>query len=179
MLALKPIPSHLGDVGSNHDDRDHRTQAAGAVARRRDGAHHRCRRPLDLPDPARAHGRFPGRLAVVFHDRLFGRLLDDHRRRSRSLLRRFRGDRHHPMGERIDRVPLRPVTLDVSFCRLRMEAHGHCDVARRAGFHAPSVGVALRHCRRRQPPRSACRLGRGPQLGRLPAVRLSRALWRK
>src|SRR4029434_9347096 len=25
MLALKPIPSHLGDVGSNHDDRDHRT----------------------------------------------------------------------------------------------------------------------------------------------------------
>jgi hypothetical protein len=31
--------------------------------------------------------------AVVFHDRLFGRLLDDHRRRSRSLLRRLRGDR--------------------------------------------------------------------------------------
>jgi hypothetical protein len=23
MLAFKPIPSHLGDVGSNHDDRDH------------------------------------------------------------------------------------------------------------------------------------------------------------
>src|SRR5438105_5583026 len=86
MLALKPIPSHLGDVGSNHDDRDHRTQAAGAVARRRGGAHHRCHRPLGLPEPARAHGRFPGRLAVVFHDRLFGRLLDDHRRRSRSLL---------------------------------------------------------------------------------------------
>src|SRR4051812_47622646 len=61
----------------------------GAVARRRGGAHHRCHRPLDLPDPARAHGRFPGRLAVVYHDRLFGRLLDDHLRRSRSLLRRL------------------------------------------------------------------------------------------
>ena len=31
MLAFKPIPSHLGDVGSNHDDRDHRTQATDAV----------------------------------------------------------------------------------------------------------------------------------------------------
>src|SRR6266568_806988 len=46
--------------------------------------------------------------------------------------------------------------------RLRMEEHGHCDVVRRAGFHAPSVAVALRHRRRRQPPRSPCRLGRGP-----------------
>jgi hypothetical protein len=88
-------------LSSSHDDRDHRAQAAGAVARRRGGAHHRCHRPLDLPDPARAHGRFPGRLAVGFLGRLFGRLLDDHRRRSRSLLRRFRGDRYHPMGERI------------------------------------------------------------------------------
>src|SRR5215470_19011580 len=58
----------------SHDDRDHRTQAAGAVARRRGGAHDGCHRPLDLLDPARAHGRFPGRLVVVFHDRLFGRL---------------------------------------------------------------------------------------------------------
>ena len=61
---------------------------------------------VDLPDPAGAHGRLPGRLAVVFHDRLFERLLDDHRRRSRSLLRRLRGDRHHPVGEWIARVPL-------------------------------------------------------------------------
>ena len=40
------------DVGSNHDDWDHRTQTAGAVARRRDDAHHRCHRCHDLPDPA-------------------------------------------------------------------------------------------------------------------------------
>jgi len=33
--------------------------------------------------------------------------------------------------------------------------------------------------RRRQPPRRARRLGRGPQLGRLPAVPLSGAVWRK
>ena len=33
--------------------------------------------------------------------------------------------------------------------------------------------------RRRRPPRRACRLGRGPQLGRLPAVPLSGALWRE
>src|SRR5262249_49673639 len=63
--------------------------------------------------------------------------------------------------------------------RPAMEAHGQCDVARGAGIHAPSVAVALRHRQRGQPPRSACRLGRGPQLGRLPAVPLSRALWRK
>src|SRR5215813_2847946 len=31
----------------------------------------------------------------------------------------------------------------------------------------------------RQRPRGACRLGRSPQLGRLPAVPLSRALWRE
>src|SRR5215813_8183371 len=29
--------------------------------------------------------------------------------------------------------------------RLRMEAHGHCDVARHAEIHAPSVAVALHH----------------------------------
>src|SRR5215471_6725449 len=68
------------------------------------------------------------------------------------------------------RVTLRPVTLDVSFRRLRMEAYGHCDIARRVGFHASSVAVALHHRQRCQRPRSACRLGRGPQLGRLPAV---------
>src|SRR6516165_4735172 len=71
------------------------------------------------------------------------------------------------------------VTLDVSSRRLRMEAHGHCGGARRARIHAPSVAVAVRHRRRCQPPRSACRLGRGPQLGHLPAVPLSCALWCK
>jgi len=33
--------------------------------------------------------------------------------------------------------------------RLRMEAHGHCDVARHAEIHAPSVAVALHHRQRR------------------------------
>src|ERR1019366_5601397 len=31
MLAFKPILGHSGNIGSNHDDRDHRIQAAGAV----------------------------------------------------------------------------------------------------------------------------------------------------
>ena len=35
MLAFKPIPGHLGDVGPSHDNRHNRTQVAGAVARRR------------------------------------------------------------------------------------------------------------------------------------------------
>jgi hypothetical protein len=140
---------------------------------------HAARSRSDLPDPARAHGRFPGRLAVVFHDRLFGRLLDDHRRRSRSLLRHLRGDRHHPMGEWIGRVSLGPVALDAASRRLRVETHRCCNIAGRVGIHAASVAVALRHRRRRQPPRHGCRLGRVPQLGHLPAVPLSSALWRQ
>src|SRR5262249_14631623 len=68
---------------------------------------------------------------------------------SRSLHRRLRGDRYHPMGERIARVTLRSVTLYVSSRRLRMEAHRHYDVARRTGIHAPSAAVASRHRRRR------------------------------
>ena len=149
------------------------------MARRCTGAHRRCHRRLDLPDPAGAHGRLPGRLAVVFRDRLFERLLDDHHRRSRSILRRLRGDRHHPVGEWIARVPLRPVTVDAASRRLRVETHRRCDLARRVGIHAPSAAVARRNRRRRRFPRRACRLGRGPQLGRLPAVPLSGALWRK
>ena len=149
------------------------------MARRRAGAHRRCHYLVDLPDPTGAHGRLPGRLAVVFRDRLFGRLLDDHRRRSRSILRRLRGDRHHPVGERVARVPLRPVAVDAASRRLRVETHGRCDVARPVGIHAPSAAVAPRHRRRRWPPRCACRLGRGQQLGRLPAVPLSGALWRE
>jgi hypothetical protein len=46
-------------------------------------------------------------------------------------------------------------------------------------FMRQSVAVALRHRHRRQRPRGACRLGRGPQLGHLPAFPLSRALWRE
>ena len=102
------------NVGSNHDDWDHRTQTAGEVARRRGGAHHRCHRCHDLPDPAGAHERLAGRLAVVFRDRLSVRLLDDHRRPSRSLFRRLRGDCHHPVAERIACVPLCPAAMDAA-----------------------------------------------------------------
>src|SRR5262245_8813367 len=31
MVLFKPIPGHLGDIGSNHDDWNHRTQPGGAV----------------------------------------------------------------------------------------------------------------------------------------------------
>jgi hypothetical protein len=89
-------------------------------------------------------------------------LLDDHRRRSRSLLRRLHGDRHHLVGERIARVPLRPVGVDAASRRLRLETHGNCDVVRRVRIHASLVAVAPGHRHRRRPPRHACRLGRGP-----------------
>ena len=94
---------------SNHDDRNPRTPAADT---RCPGGPHRRYHGRDLPDPVGAHGQPSGRLAMVFRDRLLGRLLDDHRRRSGSLLRGVPGDCHHPVGERVVRVSLGPVARD-------------------------------------------------------------------
>src|ERR1017187_8795618 len=55
MLGFKPNLGHAGDIGSNHDDQNHRTQASGAAARRRTDAHGRCNHLVDLPDSAGAH----------------------------------------------------------------------------------------------------------------------------
>jgi hypothetical protein len=64
------------------------------------GPHYCCCRRRDLP-LAGTHRRLPGRLVVVFRNRLFGRFLDDHCLGGRSLLRCLRGDRHRLVGERI------------------------------------------------------------------------------
>src|SRR5260370_16612919 len=58
----------------NHDDRDHRTGAAGAVARRRVLAHHRVAHRRDRPDPAGARRRLPDPFACVSPAPLFSPL---------------------------------------------------------------------------------------------------------
>ena len=180
MLSFKPTLGHPGDIGSDHDDRNHRDPNPRA------------------PWPGAARALIVA--AIVFliclillelvssflvdwlwfsGDRSFWRLLDDHNRRSRSILRRLFGDRHHPVGEWIARVPLRAITADGASRRLRVENHERCDLTRGFGIHAPSAAMGSRNHLRRLYPCCACRLGRGEKLGCLPAVPLSGALWRE
>src|ERR1019366_10824158 len=88
-------------LSSNHDDRNHRTWAEGTKAKRLGQAHCCGLRRRDLPDPARAHERLPGRLAVVFLDRLSTGVFDQHRRQSLGVFRRFDGNCRHTLAERI------------------------------------------------------------------------------
>jgi DNA transformation protein len=60
MLRVKPTLGHPGDIGSNHDYRNHRTRAAGALARRCTRAHRHRHYLLDLPYSAGAHQRLLG-----------------------------------------------------------------------------------------------------------------------
>src|SRR5262249_1667834 len=111
----------------------------------------------------------------VFRARII--LLADEGRSTRSIART--GDRHHPLGEWVACVSLRPLAVDAASRRLRVETHRGCDIARRVGVHAAPAAVASRHRRRRWPPCGACCLGGGPQLECLPALLLSSAVWRE
>ena len=101
------------------------------------------------------------------------------RRQSRRLFRRLDGDRHHPLAERMARGAFCPAAADTSCRRLRVETRGQCAAARSVRAHARSTAVAPGYRGRCRFARSAGRRGRSRQLGRLPAVSLSRALWRR
>jgi len=164
-------------LSSNDDDRDQRTRAEGTKATRRGQAHRCGRRHRDLPDPARSRERLPGRLAVVFLDRLFAGFPGQHWRQGRGLFRRFHGDRRHPLAERIVRGAIFPAAIDPDCYRLRVEPSGP-RAARPALAHTRSTAVA-RPCRgRRRCARRAGRSERGRQLERPAAISLSRAIWR-
>ena len=164
-------------LSSGHDDRDHRTRAERTKAKRLGRLDHCSRRRRDLPDPARTCERCSGRLAVVFRDRLSAGVLDDDRRQGRHLRHHFCGDRHDPRDQRIACVAAGPACAGTGDRRGDFEAGGVCDAARPAGVHARSTDPAAACRAGCDRARSAGRRDGSRQLGRVPAVRLSGAVW--
>src|SRR3982075_1781035 len=166
-------------LSTNHDDRDYRTRTEGTKAKRRGQAHHCGLRRRDFPDPAGARERLPDRLAVVFLDRLSGGFSDQHSAQSRGFFRLFDGDRRHTLAERVARGAFCPAAAGTSGRRLRVEPGGQYAAARSVHPHARSTAVAPGYRGRCRFARSAGRRGRSRQLGHLPAVSLSGAIWRR
>jgi hypothetical protein len=88
-------------LSSDHDDRARRTRTEDTRAKRSGQAHPCGPRRRDFPDPARARERLPGRLAVVFLDRLSTGIFDQHRHQSLGVFRRLDGNGRHTLAERI------------------------------------------------------------------------------
>ena len=148
------------------------------MARHRRGVASCCYRRRDQPNLTGTHGQLAGRLAVVFRNRLFVRILDDHWSRSDCFFRRLRDYGDNPLDKWVTRVYLRPTPVG-AVPRIRVETQRPPDASESVQIDTPLVTVAHRHRLRRFYFCRAYRLGRAEQLVCLPRVSLWRAVWRE
>ena len=86
--------------------------------------------------PARVRERLPGRLAVVFFDRLSTGVFDQHRRQSVGVFHRVDGNGRHTLAERVPCRAFCRAAADTSDDRLRVDSDGQYIVAQPVRAHA-------------------------------------------